>query len=111
MMRFKEFADKLRTRIEENNINDRNLKPLRDFVNEIWESAKMLQNNEVDSLMEDLAGISTEGYHEDLVSVESAKQQAFKVFDKIDSIVDDRIDEIKQKSIDSFTKHSRTVEM
>jgi hypothetical protein len=109
--RFKEFADKLRERIESSNLNDKNLKPVRDFVDEIYQSSKILQNPDIDEALDGLAMISSEGNHTDLINNDRLKAAANKVLDSIDALAGEKLEEAKRKSVEMFTSHSRDIEM
>lgn len=107
----KMFATKLRERIESNNLSDRNLKPIREFVESVSGSAKVFNNNEIDGILDELNTLVSEGNHIDLVENKNLNDMAKRFFDKVGSIADEKMEEIRRNAVESFTAYSRTIEM
>lgn len=104
--RFSEFAQKLKVRIEDSNLSERNLKPIRKYLESLRESLFVFDNKELNTMIETMESWTMDGVSEDLSTSKKLSMAMSKAMDGIIDIAENQMDEIAMKSVEAITSYS-----
>jgi hypothetical protein len=106
-----EFAESLKERINENNLSDRNLAPVRKYIDAMRESIKVFRNEQLVRILDDLDGWVMEGTGDEVKASSQIRGAMSSAMDSIITAGTEHVDEIARASIDAVTSHARQLEL
>jgi hypothetical protein len=106
-----EFAEKLKERVGANNLSDRNLAPVRRYIDAMRESVKVFRNEQLVRMLDDLEGWVMEGTGEEVSASSKIRGAMSSAMDNIILAGTEHVDEIARASIDAVTSHARQLEL
>jgi len=104
-----EFASNLKTRIEDSSLSERNLKPVRIFLESLKDSMEVFQNEKLTDMFNNMDGWVMESTAEDIFISDKVSKMAADAMGGIVKAADSQIDEIARASVESMTNFKRKI--
>jgi hypothetical protein len=99
-----EFAEKIKARLEDGNLSEKNLAPIREFVSQLSSGMMVFKNPKIEKMLSDLDTWCDADQAKDM------KASAMSAMDEILNDASNSIDDIVKASIDSITSFKREIE-
>jgi hypothetical protein len=110
LLKMREFAENLRARLSSSGVSDRNLAPVRKWLDDMREAAEMFHNDRINSMMNDLATWTEVGADELIRDSQNVRTQVDRALEGIMEATNGQIDEIAAASVASLTSFARNIE-
>lgn len=110
LQQMQEFADSLRQKIEASGLSERNLTPIRNWIDNVRESVRVFQNERLDSLLEELESCVQEGTANDVSASSRIRESVSGVLAGISDASAEHVDEIIRESINGLTSQRRSLD-
>lgn len=108
--RMREFAESLMNRIRDENISERNIAPIRRWVESIGQAIRSFENERLNQMLESLEIWSEEGVADEVSENVNAANNMRSMLEDVIVTCNEHVDEIASESIAALTKQSRTIE-
>jgi hypothetical protein len=105
-----EFATSLRDRLNGSGLSERNLEPIRRWVESMREAVSVFKNERLDAMLRDLEGFSGEGITEDLSISKRLRDSMDEAMGGIIRAANEEVDIIAQQSVEALTSQKRRIE-
>jgi len=102
--KFQEFAEKLRDRIEMGKLQDRNLKAVRKFIEEMRDAVEVFENEELTKIFDTMDQWSMEGVASDVATIDKIKSSMLKAMDSVIEMGEQKINKIASRSVTTFRR-------
>jgi len=102
-----EMAAKMKERIQDSSITEKNLTPIRNYLDELAAGLSVFQNSQVNHMVEEMQSWTVEG---SIDSIRNMKDAVTSSMDKIIGAADEHMDAIVQESIDNITSFKRKIQ-
>lgn len=110
LQQMQEFADSLKSKIESSGLSERNLSPIRNWIEQMRDSIKVFKNERLDQLLEELESCVQEGTSNDVSASETVRNSLSGVLSGIVEATTEHVDEIVRQSIDGLTSQRRSLD-
>lgn len=106
-----EFSNRLMERISNNDLNERNTKPVRDFLDNLQHSLVVFKNEKLVQMVERLSIYVEEGMA-DTANVSKGISDSMKeTFSDLVNVADKMADSIAEETVKQMTSHARKIEV
>lgn len=109
--KFAEFATRLKERIEDTGLSEKNLGPVRKYIQEIQESIQVFENEQLQEIADDMESWTLEGTGKNIEDSKVLKKQMIDGLDKIIEAGETQVDVIAKASVDALTRFGRKVDL
>lgn len=106
-----EFATNLKDRLENGSLNDKNLAPVRKYIEAIGESVKIMKSEQLENLVGEMEAWTLEGVSDDVKDSPHARTEMGNIMDNVIKMGTEMADSIVSESIAGITSFSRTLDM
>jgi len=110
LRQMQEFADSLRQKIESSGLSERNITPVRNWVESVRESIRVFQNDRLNTLLDDLESCVQQGTADDVSVSARIRESVSGVLDGVAEASTEQVDEIVRESIDGLTSQRRALD-
>jgi len=107
--KLKEYCNHLKERLNNGELQERNLKSLRGFISEMKPFLEIFNNDEINKLVKKLETIVAEGNADIINKNKEIKDGTIGLLDKIIELDDEEAEKIAKKSIEGITSFKREV--
>jgi len=106
-----EFAQRLKDRISKSNLQERNLKPIREFLTSLQDGLMVFENEQLTEMVNELDTWVQSGTAKDLKASKNLRGLMQNSMDKVISAAESQVDEIAKAAVDAITGHGRNIEI
>jgi len=110
MDKMKEFAERLKVKIEESNLDERNLKPIREYIEALRDGMMVFENQELNKFLEDMEAWVQDGTAEDVAGSSKLAGMMTSSMDNIIRAAENQVDEISKAGVEAILSYGRKIE-
>lgn len=108
--KMREFAEGLQTRLREEKLSERNIAPIRRWIDSIGQAIRSFENERLNRLVENLETWTEEGVDVEVRENRVASVNMANMLDDVIATCTDQIDEIAAESVAALTTQRRTIQ-
>jgi hypothetical protein len=110
LLKMREFAENFKARLSSSGVSDRNLAPIRKWLDDVKDIAGVFHNERINAMMNDLATWTEVGSDELIRDSQDVRRAVDTALDGIMEATNGQLDEIAAASVMSLTSFARNIE-
>jgi hypothetical protein len=111
LVKLGEFAEKLKNRILNSSLTERNLKPVREYLAALQDGLMVFENDKLNNVIAELDGWVMDGVSHEIGQSKDIADLMSKSLDKIINAAENEVEDISRASVEAMTSYKREIEL